>query len=543
MRAGHREMKKAALGLIALALAVRLLGGSPAGAQSDAALSPQEQRGKKIYLKGEGDGGEIKAVLGSSDLELSASAFPCANCHGLRGEGSSEGGLQPPPLVWSRLTAAAQSALTRATRGPYDENSLARAITSGVNANGAKLHPGMPNYKLSGGQMGDLIAYLKKLGHEVDRDPGITEMSIKVGSALPLSGPLARIGEDVKQALEAYFAEVNRQGGVYGRRFELVVADSHGDAPGTLGAARRLVDEENVFALVGSFEPAASESTNELLKQREVPLVGPVTLSPRQPAVPNPYVFYLLPSFADQSRSLVDFVSAGPARAGGRPASRLAVIYAESELDRDALAGLKSQARLHSMEVVVEQAYQTGRLAAASAVRSLAEKPVDAVFFFGGGDEFAQFAAEMDRANLDARLLSSAIMTGRSVFGLSPAMAARTFLAYPASLPDRDDFGEFISVMQKSGVPLRSAAFQAVAFAAAKIFVEAVKASTRQVNRADLIRALEQLHDYATGVIAPVSFGPNRRTGANGSYVVRVDAGKKQYVPASDRIVPQARDQ
>lgn len=534
---------KAILGLIALVLTVRLLGGSPARAQSDSGLTPQEQRGKKIYLKGESESGEIKAILGSSDLELSASAFPCANCHGLRGEGASEGGLQPPPLIWSKLTAAGQSALTRATRGPYDENTLARAISSGINSNGAKLHPGMPHYKMSGGQMGDLIAYLKKLGKEVDSDPGVTEKLIKVGSALPLTGPLARIGEDVKQALEAYFTEVNRQGGIYGRQFELVVADSHGDSPGTLSATRRLVDEDNVFALVGSFEPAASEAANELLKQREVPLIGPVTLSPRQPAVPNPYVFYLLPSFADQSRSLVDFISARPPGGDRRAASRLAVIYAENELNQDALSGLKSQAQLHSMEIVVEQGYQTGKLAAASVVKSLAEKPVDAVFFFGNGDEFSQLAIEMDRVNLDAQLLSSAIMVGRSVFSLSPQLTAKTFLAYPASLPEREDFGEFITVMQKSGVPLRSAAFQAVAFAAAKILVEAVKASTRQVNRADLIRALEQLHNYATGVIAPVTFGPNRRTGANGSYVVNVDVGKKQYVPVSDRIVPKSRDQ
>jgi ABC-type branched-subunit amino acid transport system substrate-binding protein len=512
-------------------------------AQSGVTLSPQEQRGKQIYLKGESAGGEIKAILGSGDIELSASAFPCANCHGSKGEGSREGGLQPPPLVWSKLTVAGQSALTRQDRSPYDETTLARAITSGVNSSGAKLHPGMPRFRMTGEQMADLIAYLKKIGKAVDTDPGLTEESIKVGAALPMTGPLARIGEDVKQCLGAYFAEVNRQGGIYGRQFELAVADSHGDATGTAEATRRLVEQDKVFALVGSFEPTASEATNEFLKQREVPLIGPVTLSPRQAAVPNPYVFYLLPSFADQSRSLVDFISARQMRPSGQAAKRVAVVYAENDLDQDALSGLKSQAQIHSMEIVVEQSYMAGKLSAESLVRSLAEKKPDWIFFFGSGDEFAAFAVEMDRANLDAGLLSSAIMVGRAAFSLPPALAARTFLAYPASLPDREDFGEFISLMQKSGVPLRSAAFQAVAFAAAKIFVEAVKSSTRQLNRADVIKALEQLRNYTTGVIAPVTFGPNRRIGATGSYVVKVDLEKKQYAPVSDRIVPKTANQ
>jgi ABC-type branched-subunit amino acid transport system substrate-binding protein len=221
----------------------------------------------------------------------------------------------------------------------------------------------------------------------------------------------------------------------------------------------------------------------------------------------------------------------------------VAVVYAENDLDQDALSGLKSQAQIHSMEIVVEQSYMAGKLSAESLVRSLAEKKPDWIFFFGSGDEFAAFAVEMDRANLDAGLLSSAIMVGRAAFSLPPALAARTFLAYPASLPDREDFGEFISLMQKSGVPLRSAAFQAVAFAAAKIFVEAVKSSTRQLNRADVIKALEQLRNYTTGVIAPVTFGPNRRIGATGSYVVKVDLEKKQYAPVSDRIVPKTANQ
>jgi ABC-type branched-subunit amino acid transport system substrate-binding protein len=528
---------------VALAAMGWLICVRPVGAQSSDELSSPEKRGRQIYMKGESAGGEITAILGSDNLELSAGAFPCANCHGLKGEGTREGGLQPPPLIWSKLVTAGQSALTRQERRPYNETSLARAITSGIDSSGGKLHPGMPRFKMTGAQMADLIAYLKKLGMEPDTDPGLSIEAIKVGTALPMTGPLARIGEDVKLALEAYFAEVNRHGGIYGRKFELAVADSHGDGAGTVEATRRLIEQDKVFALVGSFEPTMSEAANELLKQREVPLIGPVTLSPRQSAVPNPYVFYLLPGFADQSRTLVDFISTQPGRSAGQAAKRVAVIYAENDLDRDALAGVKSQARRHAMEIVAEQSYMAGKFAAAPLVSSLIAKRPDYVFFFGSGDEFTAMAVEMDKANLDAGLLSSATMIGRAAFNSPASLTARSFFSYPASLPERDDFSEFITLMQKSGVALRSPAFQAVAFAAAKIMVEAVKASGRQFNRLDLIHALEQLRNYPTGVLAPVSFGPNRRVGADGVYVVKVDAEKKQYIPVSNRIVPKASDQ
>jgi ABC-type branched-subunit amino acid transport system substrate-binding protein len=530
----HQPNTSSTVVLIACACMAWLLFSRPAPAQEGDTLSPQERRGKQIYLKGESAGGEIKAVL-ASDIELPATSFPCANCHGLKGEGASEGGLQPPPLGWETLTVAGQSALTRRPRAPYDESSLARAIRSGLSSSGAPLHPGMPRFRMTADQMADLIAYLKRLGKVTDHDAGLTGEAIKVGAALPLTGPLARIGEDVKLAIGAYFAEVNRQGGIYGRRFELTAADSRGDAAGTVEATRRLVEQEKVFALVGSFEPAASDAANEFLRQREVPLIGPVTLSPQEAAVPNPFVFYLLPSFADQSRALVDFIKL---RSEGRAARRVAVVYGDNRLDRDALAGVEAQAKLHSMQVVSEQSYSPGRLAAAPLVRSLAEKAPDAIFFFGSGEDFVAFATEAERARLGADLFASAATVGRAVFNLPPALAAKTYLAYPASLPDRDDFGEFIALMRKAGVTLRSAAFQAVAYAAARIFVEAVKSSGRQLGRADVIRALEQFRDYATGVIAPVTFGLNRRIGATGSYVVQPDPARKTYVPVSDRINP-----
>jgi ABC-type branched-subunit amino acid transport system substrate-binding protein len=308
-------------------------------------------------------------------------------------------------------------------------------------------------------------------------------------------------------------------------------------------ATRRLIEQENVFALVGSFEPSRCDATNDYLKQREAPLIGPVTLSPLQPAVPNPYVFYLLPSFADQSRSLVDYVCANPAPSEGRPALRLAIAHSNNELDKDAVMGVKSQAKVHSIEIVAEYGFDAGQLQPGAAVKSLAEKKPDFVFFFGSADDLTAFAAEMDRAKMNAGLLSSAIMAGRAAFSLPPSVAEKTFLSYPASMPDRDDFGEFLSVMQKSNVQLRSVAFQAVAFASAKIFVEAARISSRQLSRADLVRALEQLRNFETGVIAPVTFGPNRRTGAIGSYIVKIDSAKKQYLPLGARVAPRGASQ
>jgi ABC-type branched-subunit amino acid transport system substrate-binding protein len=517
-----------------------LTSASHAAGQATNELTPEEKRGKQIYLKGDSDGGEIVAILGRGELELPAASFPCSNCHGLRGEGSKEGGIQPPPLDWASLSSPHQSVLTRNDRGPYTEVSLARAINGGLDSSGGRLHSGMPRYKMTAAQMAGLIAYLKKIGTESDLDPGLTEDAIRMGAALPMSGPLARVGEDIKATLAACFAEVNSHGGIYGRRVELLVEDSGGDAKGTAQATRKLVEQAKVFALLGSFEPQPGDETNEFLRRSEVTLIGPVTLSPRLPVVPNRYVFYLLPSFGEQARSLVDFVGSEETRPKGRPASRLAVVYTDGDFDQDALAGLRLQSKLYSMQLVYEQSYRAGALSAAATVASLAAKKPDYIFFFGGAGDMTSFAAEMDRAKLEAGVLSSAVMLGGGAFSLPPTVAARTYLSYPVSLPAQAGFADFVAVMQKAGVNLRSTAFQAVAYAAAKIFIEAAKNADRQLSRVALVNSLERLQDFRTGVIGPVTFGPNRRVGAAGSYIVGIDLNKREYVAVSDRIVPRA---
>lgn len=527
---------KLALVIAACLVVVWLVAGARAGAQQEkGGLSTQEMRGKQLYLKGDGGaGGEVMALLGSDETEVPAVSFTCANCHGLRGDGKQEGGLQPPAINWEALTHAHTSALTRHQRPPYNDATLARAIGAGLDSTGARLHPGMPHYRMTAAQMSDLIAYLKKIGTEADAETGLGSEAIKVGAALPMTGPLAKIGEDVKATLAAYFAEINSQGGIYGRRIDLVVEDSRGETAQTASATARLVEQDKVFALVGSFEPRDSNAANEFLKRSEVPLIGPTTLSPRLSVPPNRYVFYLLPTFSDQARVLVDFVAS---KSKGQ-SPRLAVVYAGSEFDADALAGLRSQAKRRSMQIVAEQGYEPARFDAVATVGALALKKPDYVFFFGGGDQITSFAREMERVKLNAALLSSVVMIGRGAFNLPPTIAAKTFLAYPAALPEQNDFAEFLSVMQKAKVNLRSPAFQAVAFAAAKTFIEATKLSSRQLNRPALVDALEQLRDFKTGVVPPLTFGPNRRVGAVGSYIVGIDSSKKQYVPLGDRLMP-----
>lgn len=555
-----RTLTKAALTALLLLACSQLLAaargqGSPT---SQAAPGGDAARGRRIYFEGaDGSADEMQVLLGGEEVEAPAAAFACVNCHAADGRGTTEGGVKPAPVNWDALTTARTSALTGRPRPPYDAKTLARAVRLGVDSAGERLHPAMPRYRLTDGQAADLVAFLKILGTDADADPGLSTDAIKVGAALPLTGQYAPVGEAARATLAGYFAEANERGGVYGRRFELVVADSGGTHAGTLRATRDLLESRGVFALVGSFEPpGGAGETGEYLKRKSVPLVGPLALSHVQPAAPNPSLFYLLPTARDQASALVEYIRDESQRASGGAtgATKLAVLSADGEFDREAAEGARAQlegrrpragtareqgGRVGTGErpltLALSKTYRAGEFAAADFAAELARTGSEYVLFFGGPADFAALARELERRRVDVRLAGLTLAVGREALSLPPAQAARVLLAHPTPLPERADFSEFSALLKRGG-GTGQLAFRAVAFAAAKVFTEGVKLSGRRLSRAGLVTSIEQLRDFRTGVLPPLTFGPNNRLGVAGAYIVGVDSAGKRLTPLSDWI-------
>ena len=74
--------------------------------------------------------------------------------------------------------------------GPFDEKLFTRSLVQGLDPAGNEMAVAMPRFEMSPEDMADLIAYLKRI--ESDRDPGLTETSVKVATILPQRGGARR---------------------------------------------------------------------------------------------------------------------------------------------------------------------------------------------------------------------------------------------------------------------------------------------------------------------------------------------------------------
>jgi ABC-type branched-subunit amino acid transport system substrate-binding protein len=493
-------------------------------------LTSSERRGKAIYLRGESTSGrKITAMLG--ELDVPSSTMTCGGCHGLRGEGKTEGGTTAGNLTWSNLVKTyGHTHPSGRKHGAFDEKLFTRSLIQGIDPAGNELAVAMPRYEMAPEDIADLIAYLKRI--ETDRDPGLTETTITVGTVLAKQGALAETSAAMKDVLTAYFANVNEKGGIYNRRIELQTIDAGPDAATTAANARKHVENGELFAFVSGLSAGADKELAAMTRDAEIPSLGAMTLLTQTSAQENRNLFYLLPGLAQQARALVNFAAAKPEL----KKSRLAIVHAESELASAAAAAIEDQARKLAWTSVTRKSFATGRFDAEATVAALKAEGVETVFLLGTGTE-AQFinAAASNRWAPHVFLLG-ALTTRDLVKTLPSSFKDRVFLCFPIVPSDvaPDGLAELRALEEKYKFAPGHTASKLNAFAAAKIFTEALKRAGRDLSREKLITALEGLYEYNTGVTPSITFGPNRRVGSLGSYVVSIDLTKREFVLVSN---------
>jgi len=531
-----RVARAGTLGTLLVGLAFSLAVGWQANGQVAAPdeVKLRETRGKQIYIQGTSPSGkEILAYLGESSLEVPGSAMPCANCHGLNGEGKPEGAVYPSNLTWESLTKPYGLTHADGRRHPaYTERGLELAITRGTDPAGNKLLNVMPRYQMTSEDIADLIAYLKRLGK--DRDPGVYENRIVIGTAVPAQGALAEMGQAVKAVITAFFDDLNSQGGIYNRRFELKFIETGETPAATRANLERLLTDEQVFAMTGAFIAGAEKELLELLAQKEVPLIGPLTLYPQTGFPLNRQVFYLLSGTDGQFRALVDFAAKKPELKN----PGVALVYPRSEINANVLEAIKDQSKKQGWSAPQSYDYLAGQFDAAGAVSKLNQANRTVVFFLGGSDEAMSLMKEAEKVNWFPSIFLPSANAGARIVEAPAGFDGKLFLSFPTSPTDQTAEGvkEFLALSGKYQLSTKHLAAQISAYSAAKILAEALKKAGKDVSREKLIQVLEGFYEYRTGLTPAISYGLNRRIGAMGAYVITVDLKTKQLIPASGWI-------
>ena len=204
---------------------------------------------------------------------------------------------------------------------------------------------------------------------------GFAQSAIKVGE-LNSYKVFAAFLEPYKKGMELALEEINRSGGVAGRKLELLIRDDGGTPGDAVRVAEELIARERVNVLMGTFASNVGLAVANLANQRKVLFVASEPLTDKIVwENGNRYTFRLRPSTYMQTAMLVP-------EAAKLKKRRWAIVYPNYEYGQSATASFKkllSEAQ-PGVQFVTEQAPALGKIEAGAVVQALAEARPDAIF-------------------------------------------------------------------------------------------------------------------------------------------------------------------
>jgi len=137
-------------------------------------------------------------------------------------------------------------------------------------------------------------------------EDGVSPDKIVFGQATALDGPASALGQGMKMGLEAAFAEINKAGGVKGRKLELKSVDDGYEPTKSIEAVKKLLEEDKVFAIAGTVGTPTAAATQPIAAQAGVPFIGPFTGAEflRNPFQPN--VVNVRASYFQETEAMVE---------------------------------------------------------------------------------------------------------------------------------------------------------------------------------------------------------------------------------------------
>ena len=243
---------------------------------------------------------------------------------------------------------------------------------------------------------GSTIASKPQNGPAASANPGVTDGRVLFGQSAAFSGPAWELGTNMQLGILAAFREVNAAGGVHGRTLELVSRDDAYEPEAAIVNTFELIEEEEVFSLIGAVGTPTSRSAVPVAASAGVPYVAPFTGAAflRESRWAN--VINLRASYNQETEEMVARLTEDLG------IERIAVLYQDDSFGRAGLVGATAALERRDMEPVSVGFYTRNTLAVKRALLDLRRGDPEAIIMVGAYQPVATFVSWARRTGLDA---------------------------------------------------------------------------------------------------------------------------------------------
>jgi branched-chain amino acid transport system substrate-binding protein len=232
-------------------------------------------------------------------------------------------------------------------------------------------------------------------GTPASAEDGVTADTITFGQAAVLSGPASALGQGMKIGMNAAFDEINKKGGIHGRKIKLISADDGYEPEKSIVATKKLIEEDKVFALIGPVGTPTSAAAQPIATAAKVPFIGPFTGAGFLRNTKFENVINVRASYDAETEAWVRHLTED------LKIKKIAIFYQDDAFGRAGLSGFKKAMEKRNLPIAAEGTYERNTVAVKTALLNIKKEDPEAVVMVGAYKPSAEFIKLSRKINFE----------------------------------------------------------------------------------------------------------------------------------------------
>ncbi|WP_188166872.1 ABC transporter substrate-binding protein [Oryzicola mucosus] len=330
-------------------------------------------------------------------------------------------------------------------------------------------------------------------------EAGLTDTTIKIGMIGSLTGPAALWGWPTINGAKMVYDDINANGGINGRKIELVIEDSQCQAPLALAAAKKLISRDEVFMLHGGSCSGAILPVRDLVLKEKVPMMVLVATADEIVAQPNGYIYRAFLPGSYDGEIIANFIATSP------QLKKVVVVGNTDAVANVRYPKLEESIKANNLEYLGLEPLEVEATDATAQVLKVKSLNPDAVVLVARPEASAVFLKDAAKLGLDVPVFGSTLVDLQDLLeriGDPKPMANMNVVSFYKSTLTEAPMARWVDMLKKyyPDDKVQAAAFYGTSGALA--VVEALKRAGPDLSREKMVQALSEIKDMDGGPMA-----------------------------------------
>jgi len=362
-------------------------------------------------------------------------------------------------------------------------------------------------------------------------DTTAADEPIAIGAIVSETGPYAGLGEPEKNVLEMEVERINEAGGINGRQVELIIEDDATDDSKAVAAASKLIEQDNVVAIIGSTGTGATMAVRGDVQRAKLPQVsmagGTVVTNPVDPLVfATPWSNTIVVPFT------LDYLKK-------QGVTKIALISDSGGFGKDGQAVIAAEAPKAGIEVVADESFNPGDTDMSAQLTKMKNSDAEAIVIWTAGSEAALIAKNAKDLAIDLPIYGShGIARKEFITGAGDAANGVKFAAGKVLMPEAYGEGTDAYVTATDFIDRYTKAYGAApstfaghAYDALYLITEALKRIDGDLTPEALRNEIEKTSGF-TGIGGTFTFSAEDHNGLSASDLTMYEISNGEWTQA-----------